>query len=754
MSTRTALQRLAAEEVVLTIHADVESRCMLDIGDYGAYRYWEHPSAEVLMMAYRIGDDDLQLWDRSWDYQYQPEDMRQAIADGAVLVAHNAEFEMLAFEWLARNRGWLAPKKYRCTAAMAAALALPRDLETLGKVLNLDTQKDKRGKDLIKLFSIPTKSGTFNDPLDFPDAYHEFREYCVRDVLTEEAAERRMLPLSAAEEEVYRLSLTINRRGLRIDVRSARAALQLAEKSKGIFDKAISETTGGAVTACTQAQALFHWINAQGVAVPTANKADLTEALDSHDTPFHVKQAIRLRLAAGKTSVSKIQTMLRRASPRDARVRGAFIYHVASTGRFQSTGVNFANLPRPRKIFEAAHLHTNPARLFQTIRSADPRLLELLYGDELGNPMHLLSDAVRGLIWAAPGKKLIVADYSGIEGAVIAWLAGEDWKLAAMQEIIRDPEAPDMYQIAAARITGLPTEAIGKKHPWRQSIGKVSELALGYQGGVGAFASMARTYAVDLDALYEPVHAQADPLDVIAAEKRYAACCTRKEKTTLALSPKAWLACELIKRAWRGANAAIKQSWWDLEEAVRTVVRNPGVTARVAGVQYRVMHGYLFCMLPSGRCLAYASPKLRAQVYASRKIDGVWAEPEVMEASIAEKLVVLGKARIERQSFPKATALGVDGKTKQFTRFGLYGGLLAENNTQAVARDILVNGMLLAERANYPIIGTIYDEIITEVPKAFGSANEFARLICQLPPWAAGLPLVAHGYEAKRYRKD
>lgn len=751
MSTRAAPQHSVDDEVVLTIHADVESRCRLDIGDYGAYRYWEDPSAEVLMMAYRIGKDALHMWDRGWP---QPADLRQAIADGAVLIAHNAEFEMLAFEWLARNHGWLAPKKYRCTAAMAAALALPRDLESLGRALNLETQKDKRGKDLIKWFSIPNKAGSFNDPRDFPDAYEEFRLYCKRDVVTEEAAERRMLPLSEAEEEVYRLSLAINRRGLRIDVRSALAALQLAEKSKGIFDAAMAEATAGAVTACTQAQALFHWIRAQGVDVASANKADLQALLDDPQTVFHVKQAIRLRLAAGKTSVSKIEAMLRRASLVDDRVRGASIYHSASTGRFQSTGVNFSNLPRPRKIFEEAGLSVRPARLFQAIRSADPRLLELFYGTDLGNPMHLLSDAIRGFIWAAPGAKLVVADYSGIEGAVIAWLAGEEWKLAAMRDIIADREAPDMYQRAAAEIMGVPVGTIGKKHPLRQSIGKVSELALGYQGGVGAFASMARGYQVDLDALYDPVMDSADPLDVAAAEKRYAACCTRREKTTLTLSEKAWLACELIKRRWRAANAAIKQSWWDLEEGVRVAIKHPGQVVSAAGVQYRVMHGYLFCMLPSSRCLAYANPRLKAQVYASRLIDGVWAEPEVMEATIAAGLALVGKCRIERQSFPKATALGVDGKTKQFTRFGLYGGLLAENNTQAVARDILVNGMWLAEARGYPVVGTVYDEIITEVPKGFGSAEEFARLICQLPPWAKGLPLDASGYAAKRYRKD
>jgi DNA polymerase len=695
----------------INVHADVESRSLLDIGEYGAYRYWEDPSTECLMMAYRIGDGDLQLWDRG---QKQPDDLRSAIDAGCVLVAHNAEFEMLAFDWLARNRGWLAPSKYRCTAAMAAALSLPRDLASLGEVLGLDIQKDKAA---------------------------------------EEAAERRMLPLSDAEEEVYRLNLTINRRGLRIDVRSAEAALSIAGSSKHIFDHQMAEATYGYVKKCSQSVRLKTWINAQGIPVASTTKADLLSLMET-DVPSHVKQAIRLRLAAGKTSVSKLETMLRRASPDDDRVRGAFIYHVASTGRFQSTGVNFANLPRPRKAFEAEQLHVRPARLFAAIRSGDRRMLDLMYGPDLGNPMHLLSDSIRGFIWAAPGKKLVVSDYSGIEGAVIAWLAGEQWKLEAMHEIIANPELPDMYQRTAAQIMGVPVETIGRKHHLRQAVGKLAELGLSFAGAVGAFSAMARNYQVDLDELYEPVMERSESIDVEAARKRYEAALSRREKTTTVLSERAWLASMLITRAWRDTNPAIRQFWWDLEEAVRSAVREPGTTVTVGKVQYRNTHGYLFCRLPSGRCLAYASPRLKAQVYASRLIDGVWAEPEVMDADTAERLSLAGKAKIDRKSFPKVTVLGVDGKTRQFVRFGLYSSILAENCTQATARDILTHGLKLAEAAGYAVIGHVYDEIITEVDRGFGSPEEFSRLICQLPGWAAGLPLTAGGYQSKRYRKD
>ena len=237
--------------------------------------------------------------------------------------------------------------------------------------------------------------------------------------------------------------------------------------------------------------------------------------------------------------------------------------------------------------------------------------------------MHLLSDAIRGFIWAGPGKKLVVSDYAGIEGAVIAWLADEQWKLAAMREIIADPSKPDMYRRAAASIMGMSTREIDRKHPLRQSVGKVSELALGFGGGVGAFASMARGHGVDLDALYEPVKSRADDLDIVAAEKRYKDACSRKEKSTEALSRAAWMACELIKRALaRRRTRRSRQMWWNLEDGVREAIKKPGLVVDVDRVRYVVAHNFLFCRLPSGRCLAYAMPKLKAQVWASRWIDG------------------------------------------------------------------------------------------------------------------------------------
>jgi DNA polymerase len=437
----------------------------------------------------------------------------------------------------------------------------------------------------------------------------------------------------------------------------------------------------------------------------------------------------------------------------DDRVRGAFIYHSAGTGRWQSTGVNFANMPRPRRIFDDAK--PDLAVLFDTIRTENPQALRMLYGDELGKPLHLLSDVIRGFIWSAPGHELVQADYSGIEGAVAAWLAGEEWKVAALFEIIEDPKLPDLYRRTAAGIMNMTTDVITKKHPLRQSVGKTSELALGFGGGVSAFHGMATLYGVDLDSIHDPVWAAASPETRTKAVDRYERCLKTLDAKTDALSRNAWIACEIIKLGWRKQNSKIAAGWHICESAIREAVKNPGVKQPALKSAYLVSNGFLWCRLPSGRCLAYGAPRLRAQVWAcSKDADGEWLPPEVMPRDIAEKLALEGSVKIEGDTSPSATVVSVDSKTKRWKRHALYGGLAFQNQVQAIARDLLANGMLKAEAAGYPIIAHVYDEMICEVPNGYGDLAAFEKLICDLPEWAAGMPLSAGGWRGKRYRKD
>ena len=738
--------------------ADFETRSDVDLKTRGAANYFASEHFRPLMLAYSFGGE-IKTW--LWPAPC-PDDLRSHIESGGEIRAFNAAFEAGCFDQLAARWGWprVHPDQYRCSAATAAAMALPRDLATLAEVLGLSAQKDKEGTRLIRKFCMPRRPRKDEDPEglywheldDHPGDAAAFLRYCRQDVAAEMAADERMVALSDHEQRVWLLDQTINRRGIRIDTASAAAALELAEKAKGLLDAEMREITGGFVRKCSEPGRLVQWIQDQGVELTSAAKAELTDLLEVDDLPPDVRRAVEVRQEAAKTSVSKLSAMLKRASA-DGRVRGSFLFCGASTGRWASMGVNFANMPRPRREFDDAHLDRQT--LFQAIRTADPRALQLLYGETLGRPLHLISDAIRGFVWAAPGHDLIQADYSGIEGAVIAWSSGEQWKVDALFGIMADPSLPDLYRRAAAAIMNTTTDVVTKKHPLRQSVGKVSELALGFGGGVPAFYSMSRNYGVNLDGLYEPVWGAADEERREKAVKRYLAELKRGRSQTDNLSREAWIACELIKVGWRAANPAIAAGWRLREDAVREAIQNPGRQVSTLKFSYIVVKGFLWCRLPSGRCLAYGSPKLKDQVWAKLRLpDGSWSDSEVMDREAAEQDERKGLVEIQGDTAPRITALGVNSISRKWERHALYGGLLAENDTQAVARDLMVNGLLRAEDAGYPVIAHVYDEIIAEVPRGFGDLDEFERLICVLPEWAAGLPLTAGGWRGKRYRKD
>lgn len=762
-------------------HIDFETKSDIDIRTRGSYVYFESPHTKPLMASYRFGKGPVRRW---LPDSPCPGDIRAHAEAGGRFVGHNAgSFERRLWETILGPRyGWptLKISQWRCTLAQASALGLPRSLEKMGDALNLKVKKDKVGKTLIKFFCTPigyedvlvvgsgdgwTKRPIFNDPDDHPVKFEQFRDYCDDDVLTESEADERMIPLSDAEELVWQLDQAVNDRGIRIDRASAIAAIRLIDKEKIRLDAEMAALTGGAVGACTQVARLTAWCEAQGVALAGVAKDDILEALDLIDIPAKVKAALLLRQEAGKSSTSKLKAFLSHAGA-DDRVRGSFVYHGAAPGRWSNVGVNFANLPRPRAIYDDAEI--DAATLFKAFRTEEPQMLRDLYGPDLGRPLHLVSDAIRGFIWAAPGHDLIAVDYSGIQGALCAWAADEKWKLQAMREIIANPELPDLYRRTAAGIMNSTTGVITKKH-WARQIGKVSELALGFAGGVAAFVSMARNYGLKREALhdlYGPVWAAAELAAREKAVRRYESCLKGRQKSmTDVLSREGWIACELIKTGWRATNPAIAEGWKTLEAGMRDAVRNPGTAYKALKLEYLVARGFLWARLPSGRCMAYAAPKLKEQVWAKEQLqDGSWGEAEVMDRDEAEERsrnavdYGIGKflgtrVKIEGATSPKVTALGVTSTTQKLERYAVYGGLATENMAMGLERDILVRGMQNCERAGYPIVFHTYDEAVAEVRHGAGSIAEMERLMLDLPLIYDGLPLAAHGWAAKRNHK-
>ena len=744
------------------LEIDFETRSDIDLKTRGVYIYMASPNTEALLARYRINGGPQRAWRRG---QPCPADIVAHVEAGGIVSAHNNAFERLLWQMVLTPRfGWpvLHTEQCRCTAATAAAMALPRALGDLGAALGLSVQKDKEGMRLIRKFSIPRKpkkdedpNGIYwHEPEDHPEDFERFDVYCGIDVDVEAAADERMVPLSEYEQDLWVIDQRINDRGIRIDRTSANAAMGLAERAKTDLDKRMRAVTAGYVGKCSEVTKLVAWVQAQGVDMASAAKAEIEELLEFDDLPDNVRKAIEIRQEAAKTSVAKLKAFTDRAGA-DGRIRGAFLFCAAGTGRWSSVGAQLHNLPRPRKLFGEAHPVLSD--LFDAIRTGDPAVLLAKYGPELGKAMWLLSDAIRGFIWAAPGHELLVADYSGIEGAVAAWFAGETWKVDYLHLLQSEQgkDQPDLYRVAAAGIFNTTTDVITKKDDRRQ-VGKVSELSLQYQGGPGAFRSMARNYSMKLAPIYPIVWEAAGDERRAKAVKRYDNACARNEPITKLLNREEFLAAEIVKIGWRDKHPAITASWEALEDAAREAVENPGRVVKVLKAAYLVSKGFLWCRLPSGRCLAYGAPKIKEQVWVKIKLeDGTWSEvTETMGREEAHRAALAGKVKIERQAKSAVTALGVNSVTKKWERFALYGGLAFENIVQAIARDLLANGIKKAEAAGYPVIAHVHDEIITEVPRGFGDVKEFEALICELPDWAAGLPLTASGWRGKRYRKD
>jgi DNA polymerase len=714
------------------LRIDFETRSDVDLLKAGVYAYATSPHADVLMASYQFGRGPVARWVRG---QPCPPEIAAHVAARGRIVAFNAGFERIMW-WavLTSKHGWPKPalEQFVCTAVTAAALSLPRSLDRLGAALELKVQKDKDGRALIKFFCMPagwtpTGAPIWNEPEDHPEKFARFQAYCDVDVLTEAEADERLIPLSDEELEVYWLNERINDRGIRIDVQSARAALAIVESAKARLDKEMKLATAGYVGACTEVAALTRWVELQGVPMETMGKDDIDDLLEAIDLPDNVRHALELRQEAAKTSVSKIASMLDRVCD-DGRVRGVYLHHGAGqTGRFSSRGLQAHNMPKYRKVFEEAHPRAD--LLFDTLRYGDPGAIEFMYGPKLGRPLHLLSDAIRGFLWAAPGHELIDVDYTSIEGVLAAWFSGEEWKLQAFRELIAGT-GPGMYELLASKIYRVPVEAVTKP---QRGVGKVGELSMGYQGGVGALSRMARANKLKLHTVFDSVWETSSPDRREKAENRYEERLEKKDDAAIRLGREGWLAAELIKVGWRAEHPATVAAWGALDEAATQAVMDPGSVQEAVRVRYRVAHGFLFCQLPSGRCLAYGRPRLQ-------EVEAPWADKTLPPKEREKKISV--------------TVLGVDSQTERWTRFPIYGGSLFNNVVQGSARDILVNGMKNAEAGGYKIILHTHDEMAAEMPRGVGSVEELSALANRLPGWCLDLPLKASGWRGKRYRKD
>lgn len=700
------------------LHADFETRSVIDLKKRGLDVYAHHGSTDLLSLAVAFNDEPAELVmarkpEGRW---YQTIGLGSALAhvrDGGLVYAHNAAFEFTIWNTVCVPRyGWppLRLEQMRCTMAMALAMGLPGKLEELVEALRLDVKKDMTGHRVMQQISRPRKKPADDCPYCHGDGafmgdtcscvvwwediakYQTVFDYNVQDVEAERAAAGWLRELSDFEQRVWIVDQTINARGVHFDEAAARAALDVVADERQRLNERMFDLTGGAVTTCTNAKALTAWISAQGVPTDSVAKAEVLALLEDDDLPENVRAALLLRQEAGKSSLAKLDKALEVLGP-GGRLRNTKQYHSATTGRWGGRGVQLDNLVRPPPWMKKPELQDEVLRNLVRHRSA--HYIDFMYGA----PMDVLTYCVRAFFGAAPGKTLIAPDYSNVEGRKIAWLAGEEWKLQAF----RDADAgtgPGIYELTYARSFDVPVETVTSD---QRQIGKVCELALGFGGGVGAFQAMARVYNVQ-----------------IADEQ-----------------------ADVVKNLWREQHRNIVNYWYALERAAINAVMTGNVfTAGASGreVKFRCVDGHLWCRLPSGRPLCYPYPEVR-----------VMAAPWGQEKETLTFMTVPGddpkfKARVvpDRHNF------------RRWVRIKTYGGSLAENVTQASARDLLAGALVALDDALYETVMHVHDEAVCEVDEDAPDATqrEIEALMCRLPPWAAGLPLVSEAWRGARYRKD
>lgn len=525
------------------LHIDIETYSEFPI-EFGVFNYVNHPSFEILIIAYALDDSPVKV--------LTPNDTKEMaifkrLFDADIKAAHNSSFERLCFNAI----GWESkPSDWFCTATQARYNGLPGSLDNATKALGTANQKDSKGKALIKLFSLPDENGKRTYPDDDPMRFEEFKDYCAQDVEAERDLYISLAPYPESVAKAYALDQKINDRGAFVDVDFCKKAATIAQQHVESLLSEFKELTG--LPNPNSRTQLIKWVEEKtGEKLDSTAKDSLPASIERFGQGSEVAKALELKSQIARNSIlTKYATAIQAANLNDSRARGLLQFYGASrTGRYAGRIIQIQNLTRN---------HSNLEALRGFILNEDPQGLEMYHGDV----MDALSQCVRGIFRAPKGKKLISCDFSAIEARVLAWLAGEKWKL----EVFRTHGK--IYEATAAKIFGVPFESIGKGSELRQR-GKVAELALGYEGSVGAMLQMG-----------------GDKLNLSEGEMKS------------------------IITAYRKANPAIVAFWRALEKAFRDAILTKREVKVNRYISIRYLGDWVAIKLPSGRDLMYYKAQL------------------------------------------------------------------------------------------------------------------------------------------------
>lgn len=715
--------------------------------------YAEHPSTEILCLYYDLKDGNgRQGW---MPGAPAPQKLLNHIANGGMIEAFNSTFEWYIWNMVCvRQYGWpfLQIEQTVCVMSRSRRHSMPGALGKVAEIMGTP-DKDKIGKSLIQKLCrphTPTKNrpSIRRTPMTDWEDFVSLYKYCDRDVETEDHVAAHLPDLTPDEREIWLIDQRINARGVNVDVESLDACLFILEETTKAFTEELAFITNDAVQSVGEVAKMKEFLISQKCYAPDVTADTVKALLKRDDVSPPARRVLEIREALGGAAVKKLNAIKLRTSS-DGRLRDQYMYCGADrTGRWSAGGAQLQNItargPASQECADCGHIagygckvevmgvvggcpscgstnwkqFKNPDETFTTKRPdwtveaveyalAAIRTRDLRYVmDAWGDPCAVLAGCLRGLFKAAPGKKLICADFSAVEAVVLACLSRCQWRIDVFNTHGK------IYEMSAAKIAGIPFEefaaykkANGMHHPLRKKIGKVAELASGYGGWIGAWKAFGAEAFMTDDEMKE----------------------------------------NILK--WRAESPEIVEFWggqfrqtgprlsdghpelFGLEGAAIAAIQNPGKCFAYIDITYAVKDDILLCRLPSGRFLHYHRPRLSV-------VSGKWGKPD--------------SYAITFEGYNSNSQKGPVG----WSRMETYGGRLAENVTQAVSADIQAEALKGCERANYSIVMHTHDEGCAEVDEDFGSIDEMCAIMSKRPSWASWWPLRAAGWTHQRYQKD
>lgn len=647
------------------LHIDIETYSSVDLAKPGMYAYMESIDFEILMVAYAYGNDPVNIIDLAQGEELPDTFIEDLLNPKIKKYAHNAAFERNAFNTVGL---FTNPKDWHCSLVKSAYCGFPLSLQKVSEALQLtDKAKDTKGKALIRYFCLPCKPTKTNGgrlrnlPHHAPEKWQAFKDYCKQDVVAEREVCQVLKPykVPASEWQLYAIDQHINDAGIRVDTQLAKQAIQIDEVNSRRIKKRLIEITS--LENPNSPGQLKKWLSDQlQKEVKSIAKGEVKDLL-SEAVPGPVRQVLELRQRGSKTSIKKYIAMLKCAGV-DSRARGLFQFYGANkTGRWAGRLIQLQNLPRNYlKDLDLAR---------QTVLTTDYDTVSLLFGQVSS----VLSQLIRTAFIPSQGKVFAIADFSAIEARVIAWIAGEQWRLDVFKTHGK------IYEASASRMFNVPIEQIDKGSDLRYK-GKVAELALGYQGGTGALKTMG-----------------GEAMGLSDTDMRR------------------------IVKYWRDASPNIVKFWYALEKAAVRAIKTSKIV-RTHRLIFQYANKALAITLPSGRNLYYPSPVLKPNRFDK---ESIWY-------------------------------MGTDQITRKWQLINTYGGKLAENVTQAIARDLLADALTRVYQEGYKIVMHVHDELVCEVDKARAERDltRICNIMGEAIKWAPSLPLNADGFLSDYYKKD